>query len=130
MRGMSQRLPGLSAGRRLGVWLGLSRSHRRGDDAAPGSAGIVRRIAVRLIAVRCVPGSVPGQDRYSASIAALATPGCHSPVAHALARRTADVAGVVVGNARETALSTLDLAGAPRRFAGGAAVALATGKTW
>src|SRR5260221_3408508 len=76
--------------------------------------------------MRRVPGGVPGQDRHSASIAAPATQGCHAAVADAVTRGTADVAAVVVGDARSAALSATHVA----RTAHRSQLAVEAGKSW
>src|SRR5262249_41980441 len=68
-------------------------------------------------------GSVPGQDRHSPPVAAPAARGRHPAVADAVARRAACVAALVVGNAREAALSAVDVGGGACRGAAGATAA-------
>src|SRR5262249_9851000 len=69
LRGLPQCMPGLSTVRGLGVWLGLSRSDWGGDNAASRAAGVVRRIALPVVFVLRMPGSLPGKDRHPASAA-------------------------------------------------------------
>ena len=62
--GLPQRLPGLRAGRRARVRLGLSRADRRHPVAAADRGGGQRVAAVRELAVRGLLRRLPGQDQH------------------------------------------------------------------
>ena len=65
LRGVPERLPGLSPRGRLGLRLGLSGPDRLDPHAAPGRPGEGGQAAVRLVAVRGLRRGLPGEDRHS-----------------------------------------------------------------
>ena len=84
LRGVPERLPGLSPRRRLGLRLGLSRPDRLDPHAAPDGPGQGRHVALRLVAVRGLRRGLPGEDRHPPSTGPPAPSGRQRALAHEL----------------------------------------------
>src|SRR5439155_6147858 len=66
LRGLPGGLPGVPARRRTRLWMGLPGPHRGGAHPSAPRSGARAGFAVRLVAMRRLPGRLPGADRHSA----------------------------------------------------------------
>ena len=64
LRGMPERVPGLSPDRRARLRIDLQRSDRRHPDPAAAAHGAFDVAAVRVVVVRRVLRGMPGQDQH------------------------------------------------------------------
>ena len=118
LRGVHEQLPRLPPRRRLGLRLGLSGPDRLDPHAAPDRSEEGGQAAVRLVAVRGVRRSVPGEDRHPASTRPSALPGRQRALAHEVVDGAADLGRFCVVHGRAAALQTGDDRRADRRAAG------------
>ena len=112
LRGVPERLPGLSPRRRLGLRLGLSRPDRLDPHAPSDRPEKGGRAALRLVAVRGVRRSLPGENRHPPSTGPSPPSRGQRALADEFGQRAADVDRFGPGRWAARSLQADDVGGA------------------